>query len=226
MTIARTGHIDTLLPDGKVFIAPADDGPDYRTADIYDPAPGGAFSAVDWHPTGLTAGSANLLPDGKLLFTLQPPEGDFDSKLATLYDVSTALFEDTLRWRDPSYWPSVQFCPTEVCYSRVPMRAAGWERSSRSSARCPRRPLSLSVAGYALAARSSHTATLLEDGTVLLAGGSRRLQAVRRSLLPAPSDSCRHRSCLLLCCCLCLVSAKGPFSTRVPAESYRRPIQP
>jgi len=168
MTIARTGHIDTLLPDGKVFIAPGDDGGDNRTADIYDLATGG-FRSVNWHSTRLTAGSASLLPNGKLLFTLQPPEGDFDSKFATLYDVSTALFEDTPPMEDPSYWPSSTILPNGSVL--LTGSDAGCGLGAQFAEFYDAATAAFSSLPNMLAARSGHRATLLEDGTVLLAGG-------------------------------------------------------
>ena len=38
MTMPREAHTATLLPGGKVFVAPGDDGDDWQSADVYDPS--------------------------------------------------------------------------------------------------------------------------------------------------------------------------------------------
>lgn len=76
MTAARYAHLATLLPSGKVLIVPGGDGADWESADIYDPA-SGTFSASNWiNVFGEVAGTADLLPNGQVLFTVQAPEGD------------------------------------------------------------------------------------------------------------------------------------------------------
>jgi hypothetical protein len=67
-----SGHKATVLNNGKVLFLPAGDVDD-RTAELYDPDTG-ALNPVDWRDVNMTASTASLLPNGKVLVTLSPQE--------------------------------------------------------------------------------------------------------------------------------------------------------
>jgi hypothetical protein len=136
MTMGRDSQMATLLPDGRVLIA---GGEPYngartneaRTADLYDPKTG-TFVETGSLVASHLLGTATLLLDGRVLivggwelrdgFTMQPPDlrDRFLSASAELYDPKTGKFTRT---------------------------------GSLAQARC------------------SHSATRLQDGRVLIAGG-------------------------------------------------------
>src|SRR5438067_42723 len=128
LAVARDSHTATLLPNGKVLIAggfridPVSHDLVYLTsAELYDPATG-TFSATGNLATGRAGHTATLLPNGKVLIT-----GGANFNVATGYVRSAELY-------DPA---TGLFTPT----------------------------------GSLLTARNRHTATLLQNGKVLIAGG-------------------------------------------------------
>ena len=94
MTVARTRHTATLLPDGKVLIA----GGGTATAELYDPATN-RFTLTGSMSEARAGHSATLLRDGTVLIaggtnglaTSEP----FGSATAELYDPATGSFTPT-----------------------------------------------------------------------------------------------------------------------------------
>ncbi len=122
---ARSGHTATLLPDGTVLVAggigPGSIDASERSAEVYDPTTG------RWTSTGAmtvsrTLHTATQLPDGTVLVAGGSGRTTNGAELA-----STEMFEP---------------------------RAGGWRAT-----------------GALLEARYGHTATVLGDGSVLVAGG-------------------------------------------------------
>jgi len=172
MTISRTGHTATLLPDGRVLIAggvqdfgpgtvPIPIGPGIASAEIYDPA-SGSFTLTGSMSTGRSGHAAALLPDGTVLVTgtdttgelFIPTTGTFSALGAT----STGLAATATARNDGTV-----------------LVAGGRFRSSTSAAtlfapEC----LGFVATGPLRTARDGHTATLLLDGSVLVAGGIQR----------------------------------------------------
>ncbi|HKE24376.1 MAG TPA: kelch repeat-containing protein [Bryobacteraceae bacterium] len=180
MNQARAGHSATLLSNGTVLID-GGNSQGFLSGEIYDPADGTFRKVVgtpydnSWPPEGPS--SATLLPAGNVLFTLvdQDPETGTDSGDTTR---STALYN-----------------PSTVTFSPAPDLTEGWVRTATllgdgtvfiaglnysyglpnfTSHADVYDPVvgTVTATGNMIAGRISHTATLLPDGTVLVAGGA------------------------------------------------------
>ena len=67
MSMARSGHTATLLPDGRVLVTGgSDDASTWGSAEIYDPALG-TWSTTGSMSTNRYYHTATLLPDGRVL---------------------------------------------------------------------------------------------------------------------------------------------------------------
>jgi N-acetylneuraminic acid mutarotase len=179
---ARRAHSVTRLPDGRVLVAGGETGPlrfpvnGLATAELYDPATG------EWTPTGSmntprSGHSATLLPTGKVLVaggtTGRSPQTSRSVSSAELYDPATGEWTPTGMMTDArSYHVAVLlgngtvlviggFLDTErgdgpgLAFCELYDPAAGtWAPT-----------------GNLGMPRSSHTATVLADGTVFVTGG-------------------------------------------------------
>lgn len=177
MTIARSGHRATLLATGKVLIVPGGLGKDYQ-AELYDPS-SGTFNPTGWAaPPTEVAFTANLLNSGAVLLILAP--GDCDSPQADpqVYDPATQIFSATGKMVTPRCYE------TGASLSDGSVLTVGGDSecgvSSDGSVACGNShstelydPASqkFTRTGDMINGRISFTATLLKDGTVLIAGG-------------------------------------------------------
>lgn len=175
MTGPRAGHTATLLPGGTVLITGGSDGSTVlRTAEIFDPILG-TFSPTGSMTKARTRHTATLLLDGRVLVAggfgegglldsaeiFNPATGSFtliaepmtrprgDDHTATLLQGGTVLLAGGQTFRLPR-----GFFPTRSAEIYDP-----FTNSFRETAH--------SMAGR----RNFHSATLLSDGTVLIAGG-------------------------------------------------------
>ncbi len=181
MTAARQLHAATLLPNGKVLITGGQTtGSAYlNTAELYDPSGGtnGTFAAVAVNMTAPRSSQiATLLPNGKVLITGGETTG-------VTYLSSAELF-------DPALGTNGTF--TAVAVSMTSMR--GYHKAillpnglvlitgglSNSSTVVNTAELynpaagtngTFTATGVMTTARAVHTATLLPNGKVLVAGG-------------------------------------------------------
>ena len=178
MVTPRTGHTATLLPDGKVLVAggaggSGSDGGWATSAELYDPS-GGSWTATgtmvsprQWH-------TATLLPDGKVLVA-----GGWGGVLglplasAELYDPSSGSWTATGNMITARADHTATLLPDgkvlvaggDKQASPTAMVVAAAELYDPSSG-------SWTATGSMGMARRGHTATLLPDGKVLVAGGS------------------------------------------------------
>jgi WD40 repeat protein len=171
---ARRDQAAVLLPDGRVLIL-GGQGPDgaLASAELYDPTTG-TFSATGSMIHARTSPTATLLPDGHVLVT---GGGDAttggDDNTAELYDPKSGTFTATgpmanARWNDTA---------TLLPNGRVLI--AGGASGSSSAATLPAsaelydpRTGTFSLTGSMSHPRFLHHAVLLEDGRVLIEGGS------------------------------------------------------
>ena len=155
-----------LLADGTVLF------PDQYPAQIYDPTTN-AFTVTGMMITDQSA--ATLLPNGTVLFA----GGESLSRTATaeLYDPKTGAYSATGSMTVPRVWHTLTLLPSGL------VLATGGETDSCSGMACSFAGTVRSAELYdpsagvfhatadMTTAREGHTATVLADGRVLLAGG-------------------------------------------------------
>jgi hypothetical protein len=173
----RSGHTATLLQNGKVLVAGGFSAGTLGSAELYDQAAG------TWSPTGSLKvarywHTATLLQDGRVLVAGGSNDGDLDYTLsdAELYDPVTGTWSTTGNLNRSVVLHTATLLQTGkvlVVGGYMPRFHQGFSQ-----------PISLSSAelydpaagtwsntGNLNASRDSHTATLLPDGEVLVAGG-------------------------------------------------------
>jgi WD40 repeat protein len=175
MTTARSYHTATLLPDGRVLLAAGQSGvfPDVSlsSAEIYDPV-SGTFRATASLNTVRHQHSATLLPDGRVLVIggYNPSQRWLSS--AEIYDPATGQWIIT----QPIFAHGVTHTATLLKDGRVLVMAGAIQSGTGGpddrveifdpkTNRWQQAALHENTGG-------NHTATLLPDGRVLIAGGS------------------------------------------------------
>jgi hypothetical protein len=180
MTSPRFAHTATLLQNGKVLIAGGspslgdlsggDDTDDLPTAEIFDPTTG-TFTATGTMSNRRSQHAATLLASGKVLLT-----GGTVGNAAELYDPATGTFTPTTgelivggRWG----------CTSTLLNDGTVLIAGGrdsedvFDAFSLNSAEIfDPATGTFTATGQMTEFRYSHTATLLNSGKVLLAGGT------------------------------------------------------
>jgi hypothetical protein len=185
MGIARAAHTATLLPNAKVLIAGGGTaggfglpffGQGIATAEVYDPATN-SFSATGAMGTPRYAHTATLLPNGKVLIVGGISTADVGAytenvlQTAELYDPGTGAFTYT------GSLGTGRGGHTATLLANGKVLVAGGlispnvdEVASTAELYDPATG-AFTPTGDLTAAREEHTATLLSDGRVLIAGG-------------------------------------------------------
>jgi hypothetical protein len=178
--IAREFHTATLLPDGRVLIAGGMNW-DLMTvaasAELYDPATG-TFSPTGPMATARAAHTATLLADGRVLITggeyLDGGTNWAYLSSAELYDPKTGKFSPSGSMVDNRF----NHTATLLSNGRVLIAggygeiAGGYGEAVLDSAELYDPETGrFSPTGAPTDSRVGHTATLLDDGRVLIAGG-------------------------------------------------------
>jgi len=170
----RSGHTATLLPNGKVLVAAGDNSSGaISNAELYDPSTG-TWSVTGNLVTARGGHTATLLPNGKVLVVGgYNYEGGGDLNSAELYDPSTGTWSVTGSLNTGRGGHTATLLPNGKVlvvggynYNNYPY--AGLLNSAELYDPATG---TWAVANGLNEARSKHTATLLPNGKVLVAGG-------------------------------------------------------
>lgn len=179
LVTSRCAHSATLLQNGTVLIAGgynfgnSNSLPTLSSAEIYDPT-SGTFSATGSLVTSRTGHSATLLPSGKVLVAGGASTTDgymyFTLASAELYDPAARTFSATGSLNTARTAPATLLNNGQVLVTGGSSLGAGGPFASAEIYDPTAGTFSLT--GSLVTARSGHTSTLLQDGKVLIAGGS------------------------------------------------------
>ena len=178
MTIGREYATATLLKDGRVLVVGGDGDP-IDTAELYDPATG-KFTRTGSPIVGRRFHTATLLKDGRVLIV-----GGGETKTAELYDPATGKFSRT------GSMAGIRYFHTAALLADGRVLVLGGRTVGTSPGGPPEHDVAtaevydpatgkFSPAGSMSRPREGHSATLLPDGRVLVAGGD-TLQQVTTS---------------------------------------------
>lgn len=186
MTVPRSLHTATTLADGRVLIVGGGDLdtsggeglPPLASAELFDPATG-TFSATGDMADGRLFHTATLLADGRVLIAGGGAATAQASALAEIYDPQTGTFSSA----GALGVARMLHTATRLADGRVLITGGvGASTSELSSSSAPTGALtsaevfdpvsgSFAPTGDLGVGRAAHTATLLRDGHVLVAGG-------------------------------------------------------
>jgi N-acetylneuraminic acid mutarotase len=177
MNVPRTLHTATLLKNGKVLVTGGQNGSNFlASAEVYDPATG-LFTPVNSMGANRVHHVAALLPDGKVLVA-----GGFGGTGAStlyhasaeLYDPATNSFSPTTNSMSSARWlqhsSTLQLAGGKILITGGRNGGAGSTMLTSADVYNPATGL-FSATGTLLEARQYHSATLLLNGKVLVAGG-------------------------------------------------------
>jgi WD40 repeat protein len=166
MSVTRDFHTATLLNNGKVLVTGGHDA----SAELYD-STSGTFAATGSMSVGRNSHTATLLASGKVLIAGgQSVSGALAT--AELYDPTTGIFTAT------GTMAAARTSHTATLLANGKVLIAGGSNSAGATLATTELydPNSgtngtFTVTGTMAAARTSHTATLLANGNVLITGG-------------------------------------------------------
>ncbi|MGO9453839.1 MAG: kelch repeat-containing protein [Candidatus Binataceae bacterium] len=177
MVTARWGHTATLLPNGKVLIVGGYDSSGHylASAELYDPATQ-TFSATGSLATGRADHTATLLPDGTVLVTgglIETQNYTFESLSdAQIYNPATGTFSFASEMNEGHYNHTATLLENgKVLIAGGNYFAFGGGSMPADSELYDPSTHTFTVTGSMVTPRENHTATVLNDGTVLIVGG-------------------------------------------------------
>ena len=172
LNTARVYHTATLLPNGGVLVAGGTDSSFQvsASAELYDPA-NGTWTATGSLNTARDAHTATLLPNGKVLVAGGRDSSGYSSASAELYDPATGTWTATGSLNTARVYHTATLLPNGM------VLVAGGEVSiingtiSASAELYDPASGTWTATGNLNNAHELHTATLLPNGKVLVAGG-------------------------------------------------------
>lgn len=178
MTGKRTWHTATLLGDGTVLIAGGWDGAtSLASAEIYDPATATFTAIANAMNIDRRSHTATSLTDGKVLIT-GGAGSDFILPSAEIYDPADGTFTYA---NDMMAIGRQLHTATRLEDGTGRVLVTGGSDGSAGTASAelyiPASGLFTAISGTMKAARFGHTATSLQDKTVLIAGGNGQTSA-------------------------------------------------
>ena len=174
METARVHHTATLMPNGKVLIAGGADGAgnSLASAELFDSVTG-TFSPTASMSSARSDAGAALLSNGKVLVVGGGDSAGNMFATAELYDPASANFSPTGSMSTPRLGATI----TPLANGKV-LIAGGFGPGTSALPRLDSAEVydpatgSFSSAGSMSVGRVLHTAVLLADGKVLIAGGT------------------------------------------------------
>ncbi len=195
LNTAREGHTATLLQNGKVLVAGGrNGGAIFNTAEVYDPVTG------QWSPTSNTLTTARhghnavLLRSG-LVLIIGGQGGNGFVNSAELYDPSDNSWKPALssQMNLARYHASATLLNNGRVLVAGGMNGGGFLRGAElydpATRTWTRTDANNNSLGNLTDARAEHTATLLTDGRVLVAGGLNGTAALKSAELYEPSTN-------------------------------------
>ena len=174
LATTRYSHTATLLPNGKVLVAGGNDNSgSLASAELYDPA-SGTWTATGSLATPRRGHTATLLPNGKVLVASGLGTNNFYQASAELYDPASGT------WTATGSVATARFAHTATLLPNGKVLIAGGSNGVNGTASAALTSAELhdpasgtwTASGSLGAGHSQHTATLLPDGKVVVAGGS------------------------------------------------------
>ena len=173
MSTPHRGHTATLLRDGRVLVVGngGETSASGKAADVYDPATG-TFSRTGSMKFGRWLHTATLLADGRVLILGGRTPKDSVRATAELYDPGSGRFTSAGSMAEGRQQHTATLLPD----GRVLIAGGYWQDGQKwrvlsSTEMFDPSTDRFSPVGSIGAPRDGHSATLLNDGRVLIAGG-------------------------------------------------------
>jgi WD40 repeat protein len=174
MITARMQAAMIPLPNGKVLVAGGSDGSTVylSSAELYDPSTG-MWSATGSMGAARYGHSITLLPNGKVL-VVGGYDGTNELSSAEIYDLATGTWSAAGSTTDARFWHTATLLPQgKVLVTggfKEPYTIGSSDSLSSAELYDPATN-TWSMTGSMRDARTIHTATLLPDGRIMVAGG-------------------------------------------------------
>ncbi len=182
MSVGRGGATATLLPNGKVLIAGGYNGSLQASAETYDFTTG-RFTPTGSMSVGRSAHTATLLPNGKVLITGGGANRNVLAS-AELYDPETGTFTPTGRMTTVRHKHAAVLLPNGNVLIVGGSDNRDWRGRHTSAEIYNPATGAFTAAGNMNTARFKllNAVTLLNNDTVLIAGGSERVETYNSAM--------------------------------------------